>query len=221
MAESQSPQTAQSKIMRRGTILLMATITEPQTVLPGTGPELYRMTVDEYERLAEAGILRDPRIELIDGYLVHKMTKTPDHVLAVEGSRDALLALNLQGWRVMVQDPVRIPEFDEPEPDVALAKGNRKDYQGRHPGPRDIGLIVEVADSSLATDRGVKCAAYGRAGIPNYWIVNLAERRVETYSQPDASGNYLVQTVARPGENLTLVIEGREMGQIAVNEILP
>ena len=102
----------------------MATITESPTSLPGTGLELYRMTVDEYERLAEAGILRDPRIELIDGYLVHKMTKKPDHVIAVEGSRDALLALNLQGWRVMVQDPVRIPDYDEPEPDLALAKGN-------------------------------------------------------------------------------------------------
>ncbi|MGB2609066.1 MAG: hypothetical protein WBC80_08825, partial [Isosphaeraceae bacterium] len=74
---------------------------------PRPGLDLYRMTVDEYERLAEAAILDDPRVELIDGYLVRKMTKKPPHVIAVEGMRDALLVLALPGWRVMIQDPVR------------------------------------------------------------------------------------------------------------------
>jgi len=153
----------------------MATIIVPLPSLPRPGLDLYRMTVDEYERLAEAAILDDPRVELIDGYLVRKLTKKPPHVIAVEGLRDALLALALPGWRVMIQDPVRIPDFDEPEPDIALARGSRKDYRGRHPGPQEIGLIVEVADSSLPTDRGVKLAAYARGGVPRYWIVNLID----------------------------------------------
>jgi Uma2 family endonuclease len=199
----------------------MATITESMTVLPWEGLDLYRMTVDEYERLAEAGILRDPRVELLDGYLVHKMTKKPDHVLSVEGARDAILALNLAGWRVMVQDPVRIPDFDEPEPDLAVARGTRKEYRGRHPGPGDLALIVEVADTSLSVDRGVKRAAYGRAGISNYWIVNLVDSLVETYSQPDPAGGYQVRKDFRHGESLSLSIDGHDFGPIAVADILP
>ena len=83
----------------------MATLIESTLSSPRPGLDLYRMTVDEYERLAEAAILDDPRVELIDGYLVRKMTKKPPHVIAVEGMRDALLVLALPGWRVMIQDP--------------------------------------------------------------------------------------------------------------------
>jgi len=80
----------------------MATLIESTLVSPRPGLDLYRITVDEYERLAEAAILDDPRVELIDGYLVRKMTKKPPHVIAVEEMRDALLALALPGWRVII-----------------------------------------------------------------------------------------------------------------------
>jgi len=178
------------------------------------------MTVDEYERLAEAAILDDPRVELIDGYLVRKMTKKPPDVITVEGMRDALLALALPGWRVMIQDPVRIPDFDEPEPDIALARGSRKDYRGRHPGPHEIGLIVEVADSSLPTDRAEKLAAYARGGVPRYWIVNLVDGVIETYSSPVAGGGYQDSRVYHPGDEVPVVIDGQEVGRIAAGEIL-
>jgi Uma2 family endonuclease len=198
----------------------MATVIETPTLPPEASLDLYRMTVEEYERLAEAGILRDPRVELIDGYLVRKLTKKPDHVLAVEGLRDALVALKLPGWRVLVQDPVRIPDFDEPEPDLTLARGARKDYRGRHPGPADLGLVVEVADTSLATDRGVKLAAYARGGIPYYWIVHLVEGKVETYHQPDPTGRYLERNDFGTGASVTIWLDGREAGQVAVGDIL-
>jgi hypothetical protein len=94
----------------------MATVLDT-TILPAPGSlDLYRMPVEKHEQLAEAGILKGPRVELIGGYLARKTTKKPDHVLAVEGLRDALVALDLTGWRILVQDPVRLPEFDEPEP---------------------------------------------------------------------------------------------------------
>lgn len=200
---------------------LMATIIEAISAQSTGGPDLYRMTVEEYERLAAAGILKDPRVELIDGYLVRKVTKKPDHVLAVEGVRDALLALNLRGWRVLVQDPVRIPDFDEPEPDIAVARGSRRDYQGRHPGPADLALVVEVADSSLSIDRGPKLAAYAHGGIPCYWVVNLVEGHVEVFTRPDPSGRYLERRLFRAEETIPLSLDGRDAGQIAVGEILP
>jgi Uma2 family endonuclease len=198
----------------------MASLIESTLQSPRPGLELYRMTVDEYERLAEAAILNDPRVELIDGYLVRKMTKKPPHVIAVEGMRDALLALALPGWRVMIQDPVRIPDFDEPEPDIAVARGSRKDYKGRHPGPQEIGLIVEVADSSLPIDRGEKLAAYARGGVPRYWIVNLDDVVIETYSSPIASGRYQASRVYHRGEEVPVEIDGQEVGRIAAAEIL-
>ena len=199
----------------------MTTITVPYPSFPRPGLDLYRMTVDEYERLAEAAILDDPSVELIDGYLVRKMTKKPPHVIAVEGLRDDLLALALAGWRVMIQDPVRIPDFDEPEPDIAIVRGSRKDYKEHHPGPREIGFVAEIADSSLDIDRGEKLAAYARAGVPQYWIVNLVDGVVEAYSNPVATGQYRDLRVYCPDDDLPVVLDGHEIGRVAVRNVLP
>jgi hypothetical protein len=121
----------------------------------------------------------------------------------------------------MVQEPVRIPDFDEPEPDLALARGTRKEYRSRHPGARGSCIDRRGTDTSLAVDRGIKRSAYARGRVPNYWFVNLVEGMVEAYSEPDESGAYRVRRDYRPGGTLTLSIDGREIGPIAVNDILP
>ena len=128
--------------------------------------DLYRLTVDEYEQLAEAGVLKDRRVELINGLLVKKMTIKPPHVIAVDATREAIGRLLPGGWWIREEKPVRIPDFDEPEPDVSVVRGTRQDYLTRHPGPGEIEFLVEVADSSLSWDRGEKQAAYARAGVP-------------------------------------------------------
>ncbi len=127
---------------------------------------LYRMTVDEYERLAEAAILDDPRVELIDGYLVRKTTKKPPHVVAVEGMRDALSALALPGWRVMIQDPVRIPDFDEPEPDIALARciAQASCISGTDSGTRSLAPVaarISATETSGARSLGTSPSGVG------------------------------------------------------------
>ena len=114
---------------------------------------LYQMSVDEYERLADAGFLTDRRVELINGWLVRKMTTKPPHVVAVDATREAIAGLLPRGWWLRDEKPVRIPEFDEPEPDVSVVRGSRQDYRSRHPGPGDIEFLVEVSDTSLAWDR--------------------------------------------------------------------
>jgi Uma2 family endonuclease len=199
----------------------MATITDPMITPTDGGLPLYRLSVDEYERMAEAGVLDDPRVELIDGYLVRKMTKKPDHVIACDALFHALLHILPPAYWLRMEAPVRIPEFDEPEPDLSVVRGSRGDYSDHHPGPGDIALLVEVAESSLARDRGRKLSAYAKAGVPEYWIVNLEDRVVERYTAPAPElGRYEQLQVLGPDQELPVVIDGLEHGRIALAGIL-
>jgi Uma2 family endonuclease len=182
--------------------------------------EIYRLTVEQYESMVSAGLFtKRDKLHLINGILVAKMTKKPPHVIACEKTRDALLRVTPRGWRVMGEAPVRIPEYNEPEPDLALARGTAEDYAARHPGPADLALIVEVAETSLRQDRDL-IQIYGSAGIPACWIVNLIDRQVEVYSDPSPDG-YRSRLVYVPGQDVPLVIDGVELGRIAVADMLP
>jgi Uma2 family endonuclease len=181
---------------------------------------LYRMTVNQYERLVEAGVLDDPKVELIDGFLVKKMAKKPPHVIATGRLVRTLGGLLPQGWHLRKEEPVRIPDFDEPEPDVAIAAGVLEDFAARHPGPGDLALLAEVAETPLDRDQDEKLVAYARAGIPVYWIVNLVDRQIEVYTDPHV-GRYADRRVYRSEAAVPVVIAGVEVGQISVDEILP
>ena len=159
------------------------------------------------------------RLHLINGILVAKMTKKPPHVIGCEKGRDALMRIVPAGWRVMVEAPVRIPDYNEPEPDLGVARGRVDDYDERHPGPADLALLVEVAESSLAEDRALRCV-YGGADVPQYWIVNLVDRHVEVYSEPYPQG-YRSCVIVKPGQCVTLMIDGTEAGRILVDDMLP
>jgi Uma2 family endonuclease len=199
---------------------VMATVTE-RVIGPSPALELYRMTVDEYERMATARVLIDPRVELINGYLVQKMTKKPRHVWAVESIRDVLDANLGTGCHVREEKPVRIPDFDEPEPDLAIVRGTRADLRGRHPGPGDLALIVEVSETSLDRDQGEKLSAYARGGVPVYWVVNLIDGRVEVYSDPDqAAGRYRARADFGPGDPVPVILDGREVCRVDVGSLL-
>jgi Uma2 family endonuclease len=109
----------------------------------------------------------------------------------------------------------------QPEPDLAVARGQARDYLDRHPGPADVPLVIEVADSSLARDRGLKARVYARAGIPNYWIVNLVDRHVEVYSEPTDQATYARIETIGPDGAIRLVIDDAEVGPIAARDLLP
>jgi Uma2 family endonuclease len=184
--------------------------------------ELHRMTVDEYERMAESGVLDDPQIELINGLLVKKMVQKPRHVSACELVAGALEAILPKGWYIREQNPLRIPDYNEPEPDLVIARGSRGRYATSHPGPDDVALVVEVADTSLGKDRGEKLLAYGGGGVPIYWIVNLVENQIEVYSEPDRnSGGYARCMVHAASDSVPLEIEDAEVGRVAVSDVLP
>jgi Uma2 family endonuclease len=181
---------------------------------------VYRVNVEQYEAMVRSGVFtKRDRLHLINGILVAKMTKNPPHVIACEKTRDALMRAVPANWRVMVEAPVRIPNYNEPEPDLALARGSVEDYEENHPEPPDVALIVEVADSSLQEDRDL-ILVYGAARIHVYWIVNLVDYHVEVYSDPAPHG-YLSSVFLKPGQTIPLVIDGTEVGQIAVDDVLP
>jgi len=197
----------------------MSTITPAQ---PRTFPGLpiYRLTVDEYERLARAGVLDDDRVELIDGYLVKKMPKKPPHIWVTGTIIDILVRLLPSGWSWRKEDPVRIPNYDEPEPDVAVVRGSRDDYRNRIPEPGDVALVVEVAETTLDRDQGGKWDAYAHGRIPVYWIVDLVHRQVEVHTDP-GPGGYKACQVFASGQEIPVIIDGAEAGRIAVADILP
>jgi Uma2 family endonuclease len=207
----------------------MATVTatQPISTLPLPSPaNVYRITVDQYERMVETGVLvEDDPVELLGGILVRQMVKKPRHVLPTEEARKRLEPIIPAGWYIREEKPVRIPAFDEPEPDVAVARGNIRTYRKRHPGPKDIALVVEVAavKVSLTQARGEKLSAYARAGIPVYWIINLTRKPglVEVYTRPTRTRGYRNQVDYKARDQVPVVINGQEVGRIAVADLLP
>jgi Uma2 family endonuclease len=143
---------------------------------------LRRWTRVEYDRLVEMGLLDREPVELIGGHLVVAEPHGSYHASTLGAAGDALRALLPPGWLVRVQLPVALDDESEPEPDLALVPGAWADYRSDHPS--QPALIIEVADSSLAFDRGEKGSLYARGAIREYWIVNLVDRVLEVYREP-------------------------------------
>ncbi len=163
-----------------------------------------RFTVDEYHRMAEAGILgEDDRVELIDGEIVAMSPIGSRHAAVV--SRAAETLARAAGGRAIVrpQCPILVDDWSEPQPDLALARPRHDYYGAEHPGPADVLLVVEVADTSLEYDRDTKAPRYAQAGIPELWIFDLHRWQVLAYQEPSRDG-YRLTRVYRPGETLPL-----------------
>jgi len=127
------------------------------------------------------------------------------------------------GWYVDSQEPLTTVD-SEPEPDVTIVRGETRQYLDLHPGPQDVALVVEVADSSLQRDRSLKKRLYAVAGIPVYWIVNLLANQIEVYTEPlgpTEKPDYQRQQNYSLTDVVPVVIEGQEVGRLAVQELLP
>ena len=150
---------------------------------PADGVRPYLWTRERYRRLLDAGILtEDDRVELIDGEIIEMPPQNEPHAVATGLAQDALAAAFPEGFHVRVQLPVALDDRSEPEPDLAVVAGRRRDYLRGHP-PTAV-LVLEVADSTLAYDRRRKASLYARQGIGEYWIVNLVDDCLEVYRQP-------------------------------------
>lgn len=140
--------------------------------------------------MGEAGVLHpDARVELLEGRIIDRSPIGPMHGGIVIALNEFFMSSIRRGrWIVSVQGALRIDEYSEPEPDVILVKPPVARYARRHPQPEDVLLLIEVADSSLAQDRLSKLPIYGRAGIPEVWIVNLIDEVIEVYRDPNFLG---------------------------------
>jgi len=190
-----------------------------------TDEPIFRLTVDQYHELIRSGKLTDDDpVELLEGILVFKMPKNTPHATATRLCRRAVEPLLPAEWFYDAQDPITLAD-GEPEPDGMVVRGRIEDYVQRHPGPGDIALVIEVADSSLERDRGIKMRSYARAGIPVYWILDLGGRGLEIYADPDpnAAPDPAYRRRDRLGGDQTvgLVLAGRFYGEIPVAAMLP
>lgn len=179
-----------------------------------------RFSVAQYHRLVESGVFgEDDGVELIEGWVVRKMAKGPAHEFATGELEEILRARLRSGWHVRNQAPVTLAR-SEPEPDLSVVRGARGDYRARHPQAAEVALVVEVADSSLQTDR-LKATTYGAARIPAYWIINLAEGCLEVFSKPSSGGDggYDEHRRLQPTEPVELVVAGASLGQLSLSAL--
>ena len=190
----------------------------------GHDASIARFSVARYQRMIEAGILTpEDKVELLENYVVLKMPRNPPHDSTVQRMLRPLLTPLPAGWDLRIQLAVTLSD-SQPEPDFALVRGSADDYENRHPGPADVGLIIEVADSSLLRDQRDKTRIYARRGIACYWIVNLVDQRVEVYglpSGPAAVPGYGSFRTYQPGDALPLVLDGAAVGAVPVADLLP
>ena len=165
-------------------------------------PAPRRFTVDEYYKMAEAGILgEDDRVELIEGEIVEMAPIGPLHADAVEDLAELFVLRFADRAKVRSQNPVRLSQILEPEPDLVLLRPRDDFYASDDATFEDVLLIVEVADSSIQYDRQVKAPLYARSGVPEYWIVDLTRDHVAVHRDPTDAG-YATTRVFRRGETI-------------------
>ncbi len=163
-------------------------------------PQRHPFSVDEYARMAEAGILsEDDRVELIEGDVVHMPPVGSHHAAPVKRLNHFLSRRVGDRALISVQDPIRLDDFSEPEPDIALLRPRDDFYAGAHPGPDDVLLVVEVSDTSARFDRDVKLPLYASHGIREVWIVDVGNRSIEICRDP-LGREYRDRAVLRDGE---------------------
>ena len=199
----------------------------PASVLPFASayvPSARRFSVDEYHRMIESAILTEnDRVQLIDGWIVEMPPIGPEDSTSSSLAGATVQSCLPPGWIVRLQGPITLTN-SEPEPDVVVVRGTLRDYSKRHPGSRDVALVIEVADSSLNFDRVQKIGEYAKAGIPEYWIVNLVDRQLEVHRDPQttASGaEYRFREVVDAAGTVYLTIDGQQVAQLKVADLLP
>lgn len=183
-----------------------------------------KFTLAEYHKLIELGVLMDGEpYELLEGNLVHKMSRGSPHDSALQALFKRLLRVLPAGWDVRGQSAVTLTGNSEPEPDLAVVRGDENTYRTRHPGPADIGLLAEVSDSSLFIDRDDKGSIYARERIPVYWVVNVVDKVIEVYTQPGGPAEnpaYTKRDDYPVGTAVPVVLDGNAVGTIAVADVM-
>lgn len=183
----------------------------------------HRLTVAQYHQMISTGILPEGEpIELIEGYMVEKMSRGTPHDETMDFLDRALATLISSGWFVRTQRAITLSD-SEPEPDYAIVRGAPVRNRGHHPLATELSLVIEVSDSTLALDRTHKARVYARAGIPVYWVVNVIDKQIEVYTQPSGpceSPAYAKQEVFAAGSSVPVILDANTVGTIAVSDVM-
>lgn len=191
--------------------------TKYQTVQRDT---FYRMSVGRYHELIRSGVFDESdEIELLQGFLVNKMPINPSHSFATDEVRDQLTAVLERGYFAKSQAPITLSD-SEPEPDVFVVRGEKRDFVARHPQAEDVPLVIEVSNSTLERDQGWKKEIYAAAGIPVYWIVNLVDEQIEVFSDA-GTADYLTKRTFQRGDHLPVVVDDETITTLEVSTLLP
>ncbi len=197
-----------------------------KSVIPGVGDssecELFEFSVDAYERLVDLGIVtKNDHVELLEGVIVQMSPKGIGHNYAVDYLQRTLMMMFDAEWYVRSQGTLQLSKA-EPEPDLVVLRGQPENYQYRHPNEHDVGIIIEVSDSSLKTDREAKGSIYAKYGLPEYWIVNLVDEQVEVYKRdPNHDSQYLPPALIGKDQILSVELAGKVYGEIRVAKLFP
>lgn len=176
-------------------------------------------TVDEYHRIIEAQILTSgDRVELLEGQILQMSPQQPPHAATTQRASDSLRNLLTGRATIRVQLPITLHPNSEPEPDVAVVRIDPDEYQESHPTPNDIFLLVEVADTTLYVDRKQKASTYAKAGIADYWVLNVRKRQVHVFREPKGE-NYQQETLLN--EDTTLSPIAFPEIEVPVNQLFP
>lgn len=202
--------------------MALQTYEQPLAAVPSM--PVYRFTSRQYHRMIRAGTFAGERVELLDGWIVPKMTKHRPHVIAQLRTFEALRAIVPAGWHVEQEAPLTVSNLSTPEPDVMVIRGRPEDYPDDPPTSAVAALVVEVADASLWDDRRKKLGYYAAAGIPVYWLINLVNSQVEVYTDPSGPApapTYRCRAVHGPADEVPVVIDGVQIARVTARELLP
>jgi Uma2 family endonuclease len=201
---------------------LLTTIPHQDFSLPAA--RLWRISVERYHEMIRSGVLtEDDSLELLEGYLVEKMTINPPHAMITAILFRLFVTLIPAGYFVGSQQPITLHD-SETEPDILVVRGRERDYFSRHPYAAEAPLLVEVSDRTLQNDQTQKKRIYARAEIPVYWIVNIPERQLEVYSEPSgATFNPTYRQLRTFGisEQAPVQIDDQVVGFILVADLFP
>lgn len=195
----------------------------PSTLLGLAG--FYQLTVEQYRKMIAAGVFIECEpVELLEGYLVNSPRPLSPLAAATRSLvHKTLLTAEPPGWLFFPLGALTLAD-SEPEPDFSIVRGDERTYSTRFPSPGEIGLVGEVSESSLQFDRTEKGRIYARAGIPVYWVVNVVDKQIEVYSDPDTAANppaYRTRADYTPGDSVPITLDSQPVGSIPASELLP
>jgi Uma2 family endonuclease len=171
------------------------------------------ITADEYERMGEAGIFgKGARLELIEGAIYEMSPIGSPHAACVDALVFLLGRLAQHNFIIRVQSPIRLNDFSEPQPDIALLRWRDDFYRHAHPRPDDVLLVIEVADTTVETDRAIKLPLYAQAGVKEVWLINLPDERIELYAAP-VGGTYQTSQQFQRGA----IVQAQTIPNLSVN----